>query len=306
MKKFSRPSGAMIVAAIALFVSLGGVAGAQVSQLLNGKNLINGSVTHSKLADHSVASNNLSATLQQSLTKGVSQDIAGSRHSGGQGPRGDQGPQGDRGDQGPKGDQGPQGPKGDQGDRGPAGPAGRDGANSPYVYTFKNISGPDTTNCPNATAAEGFQLTPNGPVWAQDTYDVTYTVTPQADGSFVIFAAFNGTWTANSNLTTDPATCNPSSTIAGESGKLVGTETFTVAADTGFDPYASTASVHGSDATSLTDSLVSALFTPGPNSGDPVASANMKDYYFAYAKPDGSAGMVQGEALNPVVQGDLS
>lgn len=112
MNRFPRPSGSLIVAVLALFVALGGVAGAKVAGLLDGHMLMNGSVTHSKLADNSVLHNELGNGVihQDNLNHSLQSEIAGTR-----GPIGPQGPKGDTGQQGPKGD------KGDKGDSGFAG-----------------------------------------------------------------------------------------------------------------------------------------------------------------------------------------
>jgi hypothetical protein len=91
-----RPSPALVIAALALFIALGG-AGYAVTALPRN------SVTTIQVADHSLLARDFKS---------------------GQLPRGEQGRVGPLGSQGQKGDTGSQGPQGPQGGTGPQGPAG--------------------------------------------------------------------------------------------------------------------------------------------------------------------------------------
>jgi hypothetical protein len=108
-----RPSPAMVVALIALFVTLGGVGYAAVTLPRNSvgaAQLKKGAVTPPKVAKKTIA-----------LFRGQRgpRGAAGDR-----GPQGAQGPQGPVGAQGPSGAAGPAGPSGSAGPAGPTGPAG--------------------------------------------------------------------------------------------------------------------------------------------------------------------------------------
>jgi hypothetical protein len=104
--RLRKPSPAMLVALLALFVALGGSSYAAL-QLPKGsvgtKQLKNGAVTSPKVKNNSLLVRDFKASQRARL----------------------QGPQGARGPQGAQGAQGPQGPQGPQGQVGPAtGPAG--------------------------------------------------------------------------------------------------------------------------------------------------------------------------------------
>ncbi|MEA2421652.1 MAG: hypothetical protein QOF55_751 [Thermoleophilaceae bacterium] len=112
MKRFRRPSPAMTVALIALFVALGGTGYAALKLPKNSvgsKQIKKNAVTSSKVANGSLLARDFKA---------------GQLPAGPQGIKGDQGVKGDQGIQGVKGDQGTQGVKGDQGNKGDQGPPG--------------------------------------------------------------------------------------------------------------------------------------------------------------------------------------
>ena len=114
--KLRRPSPAMVVALVALFVALSG--GAYAAVRITTSEIADHAVTHAKLAKNAVAASNLSQALARDIAK-VATPSAGS--TGATGPRG------------PAGDSGPQGPKGDAGDTGPQGPQG-----SQFNYEVNN------------------------------------------------------------------------------------------------------------------------------------------------------------------------
>jgi hypothetical protein len=104
------PSPALIVAMIALFVSLTGT-GMAAKAFLTGGDIIDGSLTGKDIKQGSI--------LKADLKKGVIPKLSAAR-----GARGATGPQGPGGPQGPQGPGGPQGPQGAQGGPGPQGPPG--------------------------------------------------------------------------------------------------------------------------------------------------------------------------------------
>jgi len=136
---------------------------------------------------------------------------------------GTQGPKGDTGSAGP---QGPAGPKGDTGAAGPKGDNGASGVNSPLVFGPYNAKGGDSNFC--------------GDNWANDTYKVTFVVSPQSDGSFTVAELFNGSFStnaANSPATSGAGCGDPAHAIpAGITGKFYGDYVVPVPAGSDFDP----------------------------------------------------------------------
>jgi hypothetical protein len=108
--RIRRPSPALVVASLALLLSLGGSAYAAVAVApgsVGTRQLKNSAVTSEKLAGGAVTANKVKP---YSL---LSQDFApGQLPAGHQGPAGPQGPDGATGPQGPPGATGPQGPAG--------------------------------------------------------------------------------------------------------------------------------------------------------------------------------------------------
>ena len=131
-----RPSPAIVVSVIALFIVLGGTSFAAVTKLLP-KN----SVGTKQVIDHSL----LKADFKTGqLPRGAAgppgaagaQGPAGA--TGAQGPQGPAGAQGPQGATGPQGAPGPQGAKGDTGatgGMGPTGPAGPPAGRAPFALT---------------------------------------------------------------------------------------------------------------------------------------------------------------------------
>lgn len=92
--------------------------------------------------------------------------------TGATGPAGPVGQTGPTGATGPKGETGPAGPAGPQGNTGPAGPAGLDGANALWTFGPVHLADRDDGGCDSGQE-----------VWAKDTEDRWYSVTPAQDGT---------------------------------------------------------------------------------------------------------------------------
>ena len=202
---------AIALAIVALVAALGGGAYAATT-------IPDGSVTHPKLAHNSVWHDDLGkgAVRANNLSRPVLAELDSHRGNGAQGATGPQGPKGDAGATGAQG---------------PAGPRGPNGVDSPLVYTFSGASGPDSGDCGNS--------------WATDTYDATFIVEPQVDGSFTITKIVKGTFvTIAGTSEPNPSPCPGVSQTGGVTGTFYGTESWTVPSPGGarsadFDPYAS-------------------------------------------------------------------
>jgi hypothetical protein len=132
------PSPAMIVSLIALFLALGGVAGAATTMITT-KMLQNNSVTRAKIAINAVNSAKIEDGSIQS--KDLAGDIRGER--GVPGAKGDTGETGARGPAGATEATGPTGPTGATGLTGPAGPTGATGLTGPAGPTgATGLTGP--------------------------------------------------------------------------------------------------------------------------------------------------------------------
>lgn len=211
--------------------------------------------------------------IKPSVLRKLANDVRGPRGTAGAaGPQGPQGPAGTNGTngtngaqgapgttgaQGPQGIQGVQGVQGDPGQKGDQGPSG---VNSPLVYTYTGSVGPDSGDCGNE--------------WATDTYDRTFVVEPQADGSFTVFETVTGTFaTIAGTDQPNAAICNSDLQTGGVSGDLNGTESWTVPAPAAgesadFDPNAQCAgcSAQTTGSTSSNDqgnAAFQAAFFPG-------------------------------------------
>jgi hypothetical protein len=124
---FRRPSPALLVAFVALFVALGGGGALAASKLIiHTDNIANGAVTNHKLAAGSVGLHKLNTHVRSALSKITGRGIVGQQ--GAQGAQGAQGPQGPQGATGATGATGAQGAKGDAGATGAQGPKGDTGA----------------------------------------------------------------------------------------------------------------------------------------------------------------------------------
>ncbi len=131
-----RPSPALIVATLALFVALGGTTYAAVqidgSQIVDrsvgASKLRNGAVTTPKIRDGAVTTRKIrnGTVTARKLAPGLRGLLFAGAGSGVPGENGPQGPTGARGETGPQGATGPQGPTGARGEIGPQGVAGSD------------------------------------------------------------------------------------------------------------------------------------------------------------------------------------
>jgi hypothetical protein len=132
------------------------------------------------------------------------------------------------------------------------------------VYSYADSVGPDSGYC--------------GDDWAEDTYDRTFVVEPQIDGSFTMAETFQGTFVTRVGVD-DPNNCSRTQT-GNVDGTFYGTETFSVPSPGGgeaadFNPFAtcgSDCSPHTTGTTSSADAgntaFVNAFFpgaTMGPN-----------------------------------------
>ena len=107
------------------------------------------------------------------------------------------GKQGAKGAKGAKGATGAQGPKGDTGAKGATGPSG---INSPLVYSFAAAIGPDTGACSDSGSGAG---------WATDTFDATFVVAMQPDGSYVLTKVVKGTFVTRAGVSQpNPSDCH--------------------------------------------------------------------------------------------------
>jgi hypothetical protein len=203
-----RPSAGLVVALVALFFALSGGAYA-ATNLIGHNQLAPDSVWHNNIGKNAVQMNNLSFSLKAALDKTGKTGATGT--TGAAGATGSQGSTGANGGTGPAGTGGPTG----------QGPSGTNGVSDPLVYSFSGATGPDSGTCGNN--------------WATDTYDSTYRVDPNGDGSFTVVKIVTGTFTTNPGPS--PAACangsaspgNGNTVIAGDNGTFFGTESWTVA-----------------------------------------------------------------------------
>jgi hypothetical protein len=203
---FRRPSPALLVAFVALFVALGGGGALAASKLIvHSDNIANGAVTNHKLADGSVGIHKLKSPLKAALAKVASgRGIVGTQ--GPQGPQGatgatgatgSTGATGATGTQGPKGDTGTTGAKGDTGATGPAGVAGPQGAagadGGPQPGTSAANCSPDLCldSAPGADGSQGSA----GFGWDTDANAPVTSIAAGAEAPFTVTA-----------LQTDPQT----------------------------------------------------------------------------------------------------
>jgi hypothetical protein len=125
------PSASLIVAILALFVSLGGTGYAAIT--ITGKNIKDGSITNADLGTSSVRSSTVKDGSLLSSDFKLDQLPAGAR-----------GPAGPAGPGGAAGQTGPQGSTGDSGAPGTPGNPGAPGA--PGLSGYERIVGPQTLN----------------------------------------------------------------------------------------------------------------------------------------------------------------
>lgn len=233
MPRLKRPSGALVVAFVALFVALSGGAFAATT-LIGHRQLASNSVWHNNIGKGAVHVDSLSKYIQHQLAK-----------TGKLGPAGPQGPQG------PAGASGVSSQGGTTGVVGPQGPQGPRGANSPLTYTFANNSGPDSGDCGNN--------------WATDSYDTTIVATPEADGSYLVTKYVKGTFVTIANTSQpNPSSCPGDQQTGGVNGTFQGIETWTVGSGpVNFDPTASCDSCSGASSSEGQNGDFTAAFFPG-------------------------------------------
>lgn len=110
-----RPSGAMIVALVALLMSMGGTATAAKFLITSSSQIKDGAVTGRDVKDRSLGANELSPAAVAALSAGKGEPRAGSA-----GPAGPKGEAGAQGPAGPRGATGERGATGATGERGPS------------------------------------------------------------------------------------------------------------------------------------------------------------------------------------------
>jgi Collagen triple helix repeat (20 copies) len=202
--KIRRPSPALLVAVIALFVALGGGAATAATKLLiHSGDIADGAVTNHKLANRSVGIHKLKIPLRAALAKAASapRGVVGAQGpQGATGPQGPQGAQGAQGAQGPKGDTGAQGAKGDTGPAGAQGGRGIQGpAGTPILFASTQNCTPDLC----IDAAPGPQGAAGAGGWGWDN-DANAPVTDLAVGStntLTVTVLQPNTETANGSVT---------------------------------------------------------------------------------------------------------
>ena len=182
-----RPSPAMGVAVLALFVALGGVgvaASTLPSNSVGTAQIRNDSVTAAKIAHNSIPS---------VLIKNGS--LLAADFAAGQLPAG---PKGDKGDTGPAGPQGPKGDTGATGKQGPAGVMGTMGVSQDSATVYANggttsvtVMIPDGRQATGATASWGDLV--KGTDWSKLGYiSVRPIITPAGHVSGYEATAYNG------------------------------------------------------------------------------------------------------------------
>jgi hypothetical protein len=158
--RLSRPSPAMVVACLALFIALTGSAVA--AKLVTGKQIKNSSITSVDVRNGGLKRADLAAdALPVAGAMGATGAIGpqGPKGDSNTGPAGPQGPRGDtvtvdgksvvgpKGDKGDKGDPGPAGTNGDTGAQGPQGPAGAQGPQGSFSGVRYVVDDGNTVEC---------------------------------------------------------------------------------------------------------------------------------------------------------------
>ena len=163
--------------------------------------------------------------------------------TGPQGPKGDTGATGATGPKGDKGDTGatgPQGPKGDKGDKGDTGATGATGPQGPQGPAGSDAS----VTAANITAALGY--TPVSPTQLDGKQDTLTAGEGIVINNNVISATGGGGGTIDNEVTKDSANAVKSSGIyaaLGKYGVVSQTQTWTQAADGGYDYTIAPASI---------------------------------------------------------------
>jgi Collagen triple helix repeat (20 copies) len=233
---FRRPSPALLVAFVALFVALGGGGALAASKLIvHTDNIANGAVTNHKLAAGSVGLHKLNVHVRSALSKITGRGIIGQQ--GAQGAQGAQGPQGATGATGAIGATGATGPQGAKGDAGAAGQAGQQGpagksvADETTNVAFSNLPSDLVTN----PVSDGFGALGQSEFGGEFTLaNGTARTNPLVTVEMSSWACESGVW--NNNCTTAdpgstygaPLTLNVYNVGANDSvGSLLATDTQT-------------------------------------------------------------------------------
>lgn len=214
----------MVVAVVALFIALGGIASAKAIGLIDGNNIKPGTIGHAQLARRSVSSNNIAkgAVHSDNIAPSLLAHIMGNKSPsvGAAGGQGSQGPQGSKGDKGDKGD------RGDKGDMGPA------GVGNPLTFSYAGAHSGDSGDCGND--------------WANDSYGVVIVIQPNADGSYTVQKYIDGTFVTIAGVSQPNPSggCPGANQTGGVNGTFKGVETWTVPSPgaglaASFDPTAS-------------------------------------------------------------------
>jgi len=138
-RQVPKPSPALVIALLALFVALGSSSVAApardaAKKLITGKQIKNSSLTTKDVKNRSLLAQDFKAGQLPAAAQGAKGDSGApglKGDAGGQGLKGDTGAQGDAGAQGEDGPAGPAGPNGPTGPNGPAGPNGPVGPTGP-------------------------------------------------------------------------------------------------------------------------------------------------------------------------------
>ena len=138
-RRIRKPSPALVIALLALFMVLGSSSVAApardaAKRLITGKQIKNSSLTTKDVKNRSLLAQDFKAGQLPAAAQGAKGDSGApglKGDAGGQGLKGDTGAKGDAGAQGEDGPAGPAGPNGQAGPAGPNGPAGPDGPAGP-------------------------------------------------------------------------------------------------------------------------------------------------------------------------------
>jgi Collagen triple helix repeat (20 copies) len=258
---FRRPSPALLVAFVALFVALGGGGALAASKLIvNTDNIANGAVTNHKLATGSIGLGKLNIHVRSALAKVGGRGIVGQQGpvgaQGAQGPQGATGAigatgatgaQGAKGDTGATGAQGPKGDTGAAGAAGQQGPAGKSVADETTGVVYSNLPSSLIDN----PVSEGFAADSVAEFGGEYHLATGARTNPLVQVEMSSWACETGEW--NTNCATNnpgstfstPITLNIYSVDNGKPGNLLATDTQTF--NIPFRPTPSGTAVCGND-----------------------------------------------------------
>jgi hypothetical protein len=173
IKRLRRPSPALIVGCLALFLAAGGPAAAldasqAAAKLITGKQIKNKSITGKDIKDGTLLAADFKKG-QLGVASSPGEGPAGS--AGPQGAQGERGPEGERGPQGeagPAGPQGEQGPQGIQGPKGDKGEKGDPGTPAPAPEAWKAIGSAEAPFANGSLGCGGTVTCQWGNYWLQN------------------------------------------------------------------------------------------------------------------------------------------